>query len=92
MALKELEKQLNLGLKSTAISEFDFTFLEKQFEFLQDESAFDEDYEEEYEEKYDEDFEGFEGEDKKTEEDSSFNSKSAFKNNKTERDDLDKYK
>ncbi len=93
MALKDLEKQLDLDLDSTEIKEFDFSFLDNQVEFFQDESEFDEDFEPEYEEDYGEEFESFDAEKENTEETKFSREKtSSFHSDRTNKDDLNKYK
>ncbi|MCG3222214.1 MAG: PAC2 family protein [Candidatus Heimdallarchaeota archaeon] len=88
MALKELEIHTSLNLESENLTEFDSTFLENYFEFLDEE---DEREYEEFEEEYDEEFEGYDEQERKS---SQYSSRSRdvnrkFRNNK---DDLDKYK
>ena len=98
LALKELEKILHIDLESKEIREFDFSFLESSFDFVQDDTSFDEDYEEEYEEEYgeefDEDFKNFDERNKSPNSNKkfSFNVNSFFSESKEERDDLEKYK
>lgn len=89
MALKDLEKQLGLDLDSSEIVEFDLSFLESQIEFFQDED-YEEDFDSEFEEDdYDEEFERY---DTSQNNDFSLEGNSDFGSNKTNRDDLSKYK
>lgn len=102
LALKELEKLLNLVLKSQEIQEFDYSFLESSFDFIQDDALFneeydeefDEEYKEEYEEEFDEDFKNLNESDKSSNSNKkfSFSPNSTFSENKNERDDLERYK
>ena len=91
MALKDLEKQLDLDLESQEIEEFDYSFLENQVELFQEEDEFDENYEDEYEEDYDEEFENYNDENRK-EKKFSVDDTSSFHNDRTNKDDLKKYK
>ncbi len=97
MALKELEKLLNLDLDSKEIIEFDFSFLESNFELFQDEEfdeEYDEEFNEEYEEEFDEDFKNFSkrNDSPHANKKFSFNVNSFFSETKDEREDLEKYK
>lgn len=87
MALKELEKHIDLDLQSTSITEFDTTLLEAQFGLYEDEEDFEEDYEEDYEE----DFDDYKDLKDLKEQDFSFHSDSK-KNQRNNKEDLEKYK
>ncbi len=91
MALKDLEKQLELDLDSKEIEEFDLSFLENQLELFLDEAEFDEDYDPDFEEEYDEEFENF---DAKENEKRQFSADegSSFSLDRTNKDDLNKYR
>ena len=94
MALKELEKHLNLDFKSKTLTEFDTSFLENQLELFDDEEDSEYDEFDEYDEEYDEEFERYENKSKTNSfrKSFSFNSDSDEKHYKNNKDDLEKYK
>ena len=91
MALKDLEKQLDLDLTSSQIEEFDFSFLENQVELFQDDSDFDDEYDPAFEGEYDEEFESFDDKDNNKTQNSPDNN-SSFSLDRTNKDDLNKYR
>ncbi|MCE7741538.1 MAG: hypothetical protein GOP50_03680 [Candidatus Heimdallarchaeota archaeon] len=91
MALKDLEKQLELDLNSKEIEEFDFSFLENQVELFQDETDFEEEFDSEYEEEFDEEFKSFDAEEDR-EKKFSVDENSSFHLDRTHKDDLNKYR